>query len=68
MKKSDTYPNRIQLDDTIMMEMKYPSLDEFIKNNFDLKEQSAMDQSFELIASCIGTIFTEDEVCNLRLY
>ena len=62
VKKSDNHSNRIQLDDTIMMEMKYPSLDEFIKNNFDLKEQSAMDQSFELIASCIGTIFTEDEV------
>ena len=62
VKKSDTHSNRIQLDDTIMMEMKYPSLDEFIKNNFDLKEQSAMDQSFELIASCIGKIFTEDEV------
>ena len=62
VKKSDTHSNRIQLADTIMMEMKYPSLDEFIKNNFDLKEQSAMDQSFELIASCIGTIFTEDEV------
>ena len=62
VKKSDNHSNRIQLDDSIMMEMKYPSLDEFIKNNFDLKEQSAMDQSFELIASCIGTIFTEDEV------
>ena len=62
VKKSDNHSNRIQLDDAIMMEMKYPSLDEFIKNNFDLKEQSAMDQSFELIASCIGTIFTEDEV------
>ena len=45
-----------------MMEMKYPSLDEFIKNNFDMSGGSDMDQSFELIASCIGTIFTEDEV------
>ena len=62
VKKSDNHSNRIELDGSIMMEMKYPSLDEFIKNNFDLKEQSAMDQSFELIASCIGTIFTEDEV------
>jgi|TARA_B100001059_G_scaffold36976_2_gene29956 hypothetical protein len=62
VKRSDNHSNRIELDGSIMMEMKYPSLDEFIKNNFDLKEQSAMDQSFELIASCIGTIFTEDEV------
>jgi hypothetical protein len=35
---------------------------EFIKNNFDFCEKNAMDQSFELIASCIGTIFTEEEV------
>ena len=45
-----------------MMEMKYPSLDEFIKNNFDLEGGSGMDQSFELIASCIDKIYTEDEV------
>jgi hypothetical protein len=44
------------------MEMKYPSLDQFIKNNFDFSEKNAMDQSFELIASCIGAIFTEEEV------
>jgi uncharacterized protein with NRDE domain len=42
--------------------MKYPSLDQFIKNNFDLNNQNAMDQSFELIASCIDKIYTEDEV------
>ncbi len=44
-----------------MIEMKYPSLDQFIKNNFDFNKRNAMDQSFELIASCIDTIFTEDE-------
>jgi len=45
-----------------MMEMKYPSLDQFIKNNFDFTEQNAMEQSFDLIASCIDKIYTEDEV------
>ena len=45
-----------------MMEMKYPSLDQFIKNNFDFKEGNQMDQSFDLIASCIDKIYTEDEV------
>ena len=44
------------------MEMKYPSLDQFIKNNFDFAEQNAMEQSFDLIATCIDKIFTEDEV------
>jgi hypothetical protein len=44
------------------MEMKYPSLDQFIKSNFDFSDKNAMDQSFELIASCIDKIFTEEEV------
>ena len=45
-----------------MMEMKYPSLDEFIKSNFDFNDKNQMDQSFQLIASCIDKIYTEDEV------
>jgi hypothetical protein len=44
------------------MEMKYPSLEQFIKTNFDFSNTNAMDQSFELIASCIDKIYTEDEV------
>ena len=45
-----------------MMQMKYPSLDQFIKNNFEFSDKNVMDQSFELIASCVDKIFTEDEV------
>jgi hypothetical protein len=44
------------------MEMKYPSLDQFIKTNFDFKNDNAMEQSFDLIASCIDKIYTEEEV------
>ena len=62
VQKDDKHTNKIKLDDSIMMEMKYPSLDEFIKNNFDLNDTSNMDQSFDLIASCIDKIYTEDEV------
>jgi len=62
VQKDDEHTNRIKLDDSIMMEMKYPSLDQFIKNNFDFNDKNAMDQSFELIGSCIDKIFTEEEV------
>ena len=62
VQKNEEHSNRIKLDDSIMMEMKYPSLDQFIKNNFDFRDKNAMDQSFELIASCIDKIFTEEEV------
>ena len=59
---TDDHDNKIQLDDSLMMEMKYPSLEEFIKNNFDFKETNQMDQSFALIGSCIDKIYNEDEV------
>ena len=61
VQKNDEHEKTVKIDDSIMIEMKYPSLDQFIKNNFDFNKKNAMDQSFELIASCIGTIFTEDE-------
>ena len=60
--KSDEHEKRIKLDKSIMMEMRYPSLDQFIKNNFEFDDKTSMDQSFELISSCIDKIYTEDEV------
>ena len=62
IEKSEDHNNQIRLDDQLMMEMKYPSLDEFIKNNFDFKNENALDQSFQLIASCIDKIYNEEEV------
>ena len=62
IQRTDGHTNQIKLDDNIMMEMKYPSLDQFIKNNFDFTEGNQMDQSFELIGSCIDKIYTEEEV------
>ena len=59
---NEDHTNRIKLDDTLMMEMKYPSLEQFIKNNFDISNNSAIDQSFELVASCVNKIYNEDEV------
>ena len=51
IQKSEEHNNKIKLDEKIMMEMKYPSLD-----------TTQVDQSFKLIASCIDKIYTEDEV------
>jgi hypothetical protein len=59
---NEDHTNKIKLDDTLMMEMKYPSLEQFIKNNFDISNNSAIDQSFELVASCVNKIYNEDEV------
>jgi hypothetical protein len=62
VQKNEEHTNQIRVDKNIMMEMKYPSLDQFIKSNFDFTNENAMEQSFDLIASCVGKIYTEEEV------
>ena len=62
VQKNDDHTNQIKLDKDLMMELKYPSLEQFIKNNFDFDDANAMDQSFDLIATCIDKIYTADEV------
>ena len=52
----------IKLNDELSIEMKYPSLDQFIKNNFDFDGSATIDQSFQLIATCVDKVFSEDEV------
>ena len=64
VQKPEGHSNQIKLDNNLMMELKYPSLNEFIKNNFDPNDstRNPMDQSFDLIGSCIDKIYSEDEV------
>ena len=61
--KSKDHNNTIQLDDSLSMTLKYPSLDQFIQSNFEVGDTkgSQLEQSFDLIASCIDTIYSEDE-------
>lgn len=60
--KNDNNSKRIKIDDTLMMEMKYPSLDQFVKSNFDSELSDNMESSIELISSCVDKIFSEEEV------
>ena len=62
VKEYEDHTNKIKVDDDLMMEMKYPSLEEFVNSNFDFKEESSVERSFELIGSCIDKIYNEDEV------
>ena len=62
VEKSEEHTNKIKLDKNLMMEMRYPSLEQFIKSNFDFNDTNQMDQSFQLIASCIDKIYNEEEV------
>lgn len=61
--KNPDHQKQIKINDSLMMEMKYPSLEQFIKVNFDLQnKKNQLDQSLELIASCVDKIYNEEEV------
>ena len=54
----------VQLDDKYSMKLKYPSLDQFIENNFDF-EMAAPNESvsaaMSMLSSCIDMIYDDEE-------
>ena len=61
IQNDDEHTKQIKVDDNLMMEMKYPSLDQFIKSNFDFSGKVTMENSFSLVASCVDKIYSADE-------
>jgi len=62
VQKSDDHESDIKLDDTYTLRMKYPSLNEFIKSNFaGGVDDMNVDDTFDLIASCIEQVYSEEE-------
>ena len=59
--RDSDHSNEVKLGNDLMMKLKYPSLDEFIKSNFSLDSDLKVDQTFDLIASCIDVVYSEEE-------
>ena len=57
--KNDKHKRDIPLDGNLTMRMKYPSMGEFVKNNFSVNMQ--VDDTFDLVCSCIEQVFSEEE-------
>ena len=57
--KNDKHQRDIPLDANLTMRMKYPSMGEFVKNNFSVDMQ--VDDTFDLVCSCIEQVFSEEE-------
>ena len=58
---SDDHTKDIRLDPSLTLRMKYPSMAEFIKSNFSVGNEMTVDDTFELISSCIEQVFNEEE-------
>ena len=64
IQKNESHTTDIDLGEGLVLRMKYPSLDQFIKSNFDFSEEktiSNIDESFEIIASCMDIVFNSDD-------
>ncbi len=61
VQKTRGHKNIIKLDDQYSLKLKYPSLDEFIGNNFDTNESNMVDKSLNMISSCIEMVYDEEE-------
>lgn len=55
------HSNKIMITDNIGLMMKYPSLDMFVKENFNLRNVTA-ETAFEMTADCIESVFEGEEV------
>ena len=60
----ESHTDMIKVNDEITIKMKYPSMQQFLDNNFTgatLDSDERIDKAFETVVDCIDTIFTVDE-------
>jgi len=62
VQRDPKHTNVVQLDDTLSMKLKYPSLDQFVESNFEFKDDATdVDKSLQMIISCVEQVYNEDE-------
>jgi len=62
IQKTRGHKNIIKQDDNLSMKLRYPSLDQFVENNFETGQVvSEVGQSLSMITSCIDMIYNEEE-------
>ena len=68
--KPEGHTTDIKLDDKMTLRMKYPSLTQFIENNFETKmtPEQVVEKSFQVIADCMDTIYTEEDAWDASEY
>ena len=60
----------IILDDNMTLRMKYPSLNQFVKNNFSTDDEAdtMVDKTFRVVADCMDTIYTKEDAWDAKDY
>ena len=61
--KSDDHSPDIELSDGYTVRMKYPSLSQFIENNFsEVDSDDLVEKSFDMVASTIDMVYNDEEM------
>ena len=68
VQKNPEHSADIKLDDNLVLRMKYPSLDRFIKDNFDfsMDDASMLDKSFDIVTSCMDMVFNQEDTWSAK--
>ena len=62
VKKNKSHQDTIKLDDNLSLKLKYPSMDSFIENNFEIgATANDIKSTLTMITSCIDVIYNEEE-------
>ena len=64
VKTNPEHNKDIKLDEKLTMRMRYPSLTEFVNRNFGESDQ--VTASFDVIASCVEMIYTDEETWSAK--
>jgi len=62
--KDKKHKTTVKLDDNLSLKLKYPSVVQFIENNFEASEKSEVSNTLDMIVSCIDMIYSEEESWN----
>ena len=68
--KPEDHTTDIVIDDKMTMRMKYPSLNQFVENNFDVKDdpEVMVDKTLKVVADCMDTVYTEEDAWEAKDY
>ena len=62
--KSKNHKDTVKLDDTLSLKLNYPSIEQFIENNFESSKGGEVTNTLDMITSCIDMIYSDEESWN----
>ena len=68
--KPEGHETDIVINDKLTLRMKYPSLNQFVENNFEVDDdpETLVNKTFKVVADCIDTVFTEEDAWEAKDY